>query len=99
KPVYYYQGQGFLAFASEIKALLEIPGVPSEVDLDALSLYASLRYVPGPRTMFRNIFKLQPGHFLTVDSNGTAIRKYWDVEFHPRHESERDLLSSFDSLL
>jgi asparagine synthase (glutamine-hydrolysing) len=84
KPVYYYEGQGFLAFASEIKALFEIPGVPCEVDLDALSLYTSLRYVPGPRTMFRNIFKLQPGHFLTLDGNGTTIRKYWDVEFHPR---------------
>jgi asparagine synthase (glutamine-hydrolysing) len=99
KPVYYYQGQGFLAFASEIKALLEIPGVPCEVDLDALSLYASLRYVPGPRTMFRHIFKLQPGHLLTLDKNGTAIRKYWDIEFHPRNESPEELLSKFDSLL
>jgi asparagine synthase (glutamine-hydrolysing) len=99
KPVYYYEGQGFLAFASEIKALLEIPGVPCEVDPDALSLYASLRYVPGPRTMFRHIFKLQPGHLLTLDKHGTSIRKYWDVEFHPRYESERELLASFDSLL
>jgi asparagine synthase (glutamine-hydrolysing) len=99
KPVYYYQGQGFLAFASEVKALLEIPEVPCEVDLDALSLYTSLRYVPGPRTMFRNIFKLQPGHFLTLDRNGVSIRKYWDMEFHPREDDEQDLLSKFDSLL
>src|SRR6185503_313599 len=99
KPVYYYQGQGFLAFASEIKALLEIPGVPCEVDLDALSLYASLRYVPGPRTMFRNIFKLQPGHVLTLNRNGISIRKYWDMEFHPRDESDDEMLSRFDSLL
>jgi asparagine synthase (glutamine-hydrolysing) len=99
KPVYYYQGQGFLAFASEIKALLEIPGVPCEVDLDALSLYTSLRYVPGPRTMFRNIFKLQPGHFLTLDNGGIALRKYWDLEFHPRNDSQQELLATFDSLL
>jgi asparagine synthase (glutamine-hydrolysing) len=97
--VYYYQGQGFLAFASEIKALLEIPGVPCEIDLDALSLYTSLRYVPGPRTMFRNIFKLQPGHFLTLDNGAVAIRKYWDLEFHPRNESQQELLATFDSLL
>jgi asparagine synthase (glutamine-hydrolysing) len=99
KPVYYYHGQGFLAFASEIKALLEIPEVPREVDLDALSLYTSLRYVPGPRTMFRNIFKLQPGHCLTLDQYGVSIRKYWDMEFHPRADDEEELLSRFDSVL
>jgi asparagine synthase (glutamine-hydrolysing) len=99
KPVYYYEGQGFLAFASEIKALLEVPGVPCEVDLDALSLYTSLRYVPGPRTMFRNIFKLQPGHCLTLDGSGISVRKYWDLEFHPFDDNPQELLARFENLL
>src|SRR5207244_4181957 len=43
KPIYYYQGSDFFAFASEIKALLEIPGVRREVDLEALSAYMTLR--------------------------------------------------------
>ncbi|MGH9203056.1 MAG: asparagine synthetase B family protein, partial [Vicinamibacterales bacterium] len=67
KPVYYYLGEDFIAFASEIKALLELPEIPREVEREALDLYLSLRYVPGPRTMFKNIFKLQPGHLLTFD--------------------------------
>jgi asparagine synthase (glutamine-hydrolysing) len=78
KPLYLYQGSRFLAFASEIKALLEIPGVPRELDPEALDLYLSLRYVPGPRTMFKNIVKLQPGHTLTWEGGRTEIRQYWD---------------------
>src|SRR4051812_27745989 len=81
KPLYYYQGADFIAFASEIKALLEIPGVPREVEPDSLSHYLSLRYVPGPQTMFRKIVRLQPGHLLTRENGNTSVRKYWDIEF------------------
>jgi asparagine synthase (glutamine-hydrolysing) len=81
KPLYYYRNNRFLAFASEIKALLEIPGVPHEVDPEAFDMYLSLRYVPGPRTMFRDIFRLQPGHILTLDETGMHTRKYWDVQY------------------
>src|SRR5215475_1348027 len=81
KPVYYYTGKDFFVFASEIKSLLQHPQVPREVDRQALDLYLALRYVPGPRTMFKNIFKLQPGHRLTVDHNGVRIAKYWDLNY------------------
>ncbi|HWF08954.1 MAG TPA: asparagine synthase (glutamine-hydrolyzing) [Bryobacteraceae bacterium] len=92
KPLYYYRNDRFLAFASEIKALLEIPGIPREVDPEALDMYLSLRYVPGPRTMFRNIFRLQPGHLLTLDGSGVRIKKYWDVTYpegNPAEDPER----------
>src|SRR5205814_3719297 len=59
KPLYYYAGPDFFVFASEIKALLEHPRVPREIDVHALDLYLALRYIPGPRTIFKNIFKLQ----------------------------------------
>ena len=81
KPVYYYAGKDFFIFASEIKSLLEHPGVPREVDPQALDLYLALRYVPGPRTMFKNIFKLQPGHWMTVDETGVKSEKYWDIDY------------------
>jgi asparagine synthase (glutamine-hydrolysing) len=79
KPLYYYSSPGLLVFASEIKALLEHPAVPREVDPEALELYLALRYVPGPRTMFRGIFKLQPGHLMVCDENGPRIRRWWDL--------------------
>ena len=79
------RGQRFFVFASEIKSLLQHPKVPREVDRQALDLYLALRYVPGPRTMFKNIFKLQPGHRLSVDQDGVRITKYWDLDY----ESQR----------
>ena len=81
KPVYYYASKDFVVFASEIKSLLQHPGVPRQVDRQAVDLYLSLRYVPGPRTMFKNIFKLQPGHWLTADENGIRTGKYWDLNY------------------
>src|SRR5262249_38062072 len=79
KPVYYYAGPDFFVFASEIKSILQHPRVPREVDSEALDMYLTLRYVPGPRTMFKHILKLQPAHWMTVDENGVRIGKYWDL--------------------
>ncbi len=84
KPVYYYAGEKFFAFASEIKSLFQHPEVPREIDREAMDLYLALRYVPGPRTMFKNIFKLQPGHWMTIDAKGLKIHKYWDIPLHSR---------------
>jgi asparagine synthase (glutamine-hydrolysing) len=90
KPVYYYAAKDFVVFASEIKSLLQHPGVPRQVDRQAVDLYLSLRYVPGPRTMFKNIFKLQPGHWLTADENGIRTGKYWDLDYNSPHGIDRD---------
>src|SRR5215471_18045640 len=96
KPLYYYAGKDFFVFASEIKSLLKHPRVPREVDRQALDLYLALRYVPGPLTMFKNIFKLQAGHRLTVDPSGVRIARYWDLNY----DSQRDIdLEEFQALL
>jgi asparagine synthase (glutamine-hydrolysing) len=90
KPVYYYAGKDFVAFASEIKSLLQHPSVPREVDEQSVDLYLTLRYVPGPRTMFKNIFKLQPGHWLTADQSGVRTGMYWDLDYNSRREIDVD---------
>jgi asparagine synthase (glutamine-hydrolysing) len=79
KPLYYHVRPGLLVFASEVKALLEHPGVPRELDPEALDPYLSLRYVPGPRTLFRGIRKLQPGHLLVADEGGVRLSRYWEL--------------------
>lgn len=100
KPLYYYSDGRSIAFASEIKSLLEIPSLSREVDPDALDLYLSLRYVPGPRTAFRNIFRLQPGHLLVADEHGLQDREYWDIAYQdPAPASDRALLDQFRDLL
>src|SRR5215471_7222979 len=101
KPVYYYAGKDFFVFASEIKSLLQHPRVPREVNREALDLYLALRYVPGPQTMFKNIFKLQPGHWMTVDANGVKVHKYWDLS-HSTYDilrPDRIAIEEFSSLL
>jgi len=100
KPLYYYCNARFLAFASEIKALLEIPGIPREIDAEAFDQFLSQRYVPGPRTMFKGIHRLQPGHTLTVDHTGVHIRKYWDIDYGARSSATPgQIAASFDELL
>jgi len=100
KPVYYYQNGRFLAFASEIKSLLELASVPREVNPEALDMYLSLRYVPGPQTMFKNIFRLQPGHVLVADDSGVRTRKYWDIDYSdPEPRPPEYLLERFRELL
>ncbi|MBI2571202.1 MAG: asparagine synthase (glutamine-hydrolyzing) [Candidatus Schekmanbacteria bacterium] len=79
KPLYFFHDGGRLAFASELKALLELPGMAREIDPEALELYLSLRYVPGPLTMLKGIFKLEPGHLGVFDRAGWRMRPYWDL--------------------
>jgi asparagine synthase (glutamine-hydrolysing) len=100
KPLYYYADSNFLAFASEIKSLLELTQVPREVERDAFDMYLSLRYVPGPRTIFKNIYRLQPGHTLVASDSGIRIRKYWDVTYpEPASPSPQESLDQFRHLL
>lgn len=61
KPLFLYERNGLLLFASEIKAILAFPGIAPEVDRAALWDYFAYRYVPGPATLFRDIRKLMPG--------------------------------------
>ena len=79
KPVYYAVHDGVLLFASEIKAILAYPGFPRDVDPDALDDYFTFRYVPAPRTMFRGVSKLLPGHLLRVTGSRIVQERYWDV--------------------
>src|SRR2546422_6995273 len=61
---------GTLAFASELKALLTLPGLRRELDLDALDAFLALQYVPGDRTGLQGIGKLPPGHVLVAEGGG-----------------------------
>lgn len=82
KPLYYFFDGGRLIFASEIKAILEPAlGISRRINLPALSTYLTLGYVPAPATMFAEIFKLPPGHSLTLAGSACRIVKYWDLEF------------------
>jgi len=79
KPLYWHDDGGRLAFASELKALVLDPSVPREVDSEALAGYLSFQYVPGPRTIWRGVRKLRPGHYLVCDASGAREVPYWEL--------------------
>ena len=81
KPVYYGEGNGDFVFGSEIKSILEHPAIKASMDVEALSLYLSLKYVPAPRTLFAGIHSLPPGHFMRVSKGRIEIKRYWDISF------------------
>ena len=81
KPLYYTEQEGQLIFASELKALLQCPGVSRDIRPDAVFDFFAYQYVPDPKTIFRNIYKLEPGSHLQRNSGGyTSIRRYWQPE-------------------
>jgi len=81
KPLYYcHQGERF-AFASEIKALLQIPKVSPTIDLNALDQYLTFLWVPDPLTMFEGIFKLPAGHYAFYSDGELRLEEYWDLKF------------------
>ncbi|MEO5928001.1 MAG: asparagine synthase (glutamine-hydrolyzing) [Patescibacteria group bacterium] len=78
KPLYYHWDGSRFSFSSELKALF-VHDLSREIDRDALQLYFRLLYVPGPRTMFASIKKLQPGHIATIQNGTLTIRQYWQL--------------------
>jgi asparagine synthase (glutamine-hydrolysing) len=90
KPLYYFHEGDLLVFASEIKAVLEHPRVPREVDDQALFEYLGYEFVPAPRTLFAGIQKLPQGHTLIFEGGNAKLDRYWDLRFDPHGLSERD---------
>lgn len=81
KPLYYAASGTRLVFGSEIKALLAVPGVTRTLDPVALDAFLALNYVPGPRTIWREVEQLPPGHLLSASADGYTVEPYWDVRF------------------
>ena len=77
KPLYYWQGEGVLVFASEIKALLGHPGPGRAVDWPAFHHYLAYGYTPAARSAFAGIAKLPPGHTAVLEAGTLSPRRYW----------------------
>ncbi len=81
KPLYYFNSEGDLIFGSELKSLLTLPHVPKKLRLDAAYDFFAYQYIPDPKTIFQNIYKLEPGHYLLATAKGIEKKQYWDVSF------------------
>jgi asparagine synthase (glutamine-hydrolysing) len=105
KPLYYYWKDNVFLFASELKAFHEHPRFKKDIDLDALALYFSYTYIPAPYSIFKDTYKLTPGHSLTfsLTTKKFEIEKYWDVyDYYAKPAlkiSKEDALQETKSLL
>jgi asparagine synthase (glutamine-hydrolysing) len=101
KPLHLLERNGAVCFASEIKALLRIPGFKAEADLDSLRAFLGYRCVPGPRTLFAGIRKLPPASYLLWQFGRVQEVRYWiPPDRNPRTgRAPADALEGFVSSL
>lgn len=109
KPLFYYHHQGLFLFGSELKVLMQHPAFEKNIDLDAVAAFMQFGYVPTPNCIFKNTFKLKPGHYLeyNIQSQKISITQYWnvydaynkptlDISFEDAlNETEKILLNAF----
>jgi len=83
---------GTLAFASELKALLRLPGLSRDIDLAAIDAYLALQYVPGDATALRGVRKVPPGHVLVVEGESERLERYWSPKAADASTSDEEWL-------
>lgn len=103
KPLYYHLHEGSFLFASELKALMEFGAVNREIDPEAVPLFLHYQYIPAPRTVFKNTWKLMPGTYLVYDGQNLSVEPYWSIpepspENRTGHKNEDEALEKLEFL-
>ena len=102
KPLYYVNNKEYIIFASEIKAILPHPSVTAEPNLSAINEYFTFQYILDKETLFKNIYKVLPGHMLIIDLESNEINtiKYWDPSYKTdTHHTEEFFICELRNLL
>jgi asparagine synthase (glutamine-hydrolysing) len=105
KPLYYYLLGNNLVYGSELKPILAYPGFSKEINFDSLSKYLYHGYITGPDSIFKNVFKLEPGSYLRFSNGKHEIISYWNLtDLYKRNRSEKieneeECLTRLDDLL
>lgn len=99
KPLVYYFKNGLFIFASEIKAILNDQRVERKVNNTAIHYYLTYQYIPSPETIFNDIKKLPPAHYLLYDCDGNMkIKPYWRLKFNSNQQNYNDLQELKDQI-
>jgi asparagine synthase (glutamine-hydrolysing) len=103
KPFYYYKDNEKLVFGSEIKSILKSANIDKTLSDDALDSYFAFGYITSDLSIYKEIKKLQPAHYLLLSFKGQPtieIKKYWDIVFEPdRCKSEKEWCDEIESAL
>lgn len=83
KPLYYFENDSLLLFASEIKAILFHPEVKADVNINSLNNYLTFQFIVGEGTLYKHIKKVLPGHYLSIDTKDGRfeLKNYWEPNF------------------
>lgn len=91
KPLFYAEVDGWLVFGSELKAVLQHPGIPRDIDPTAVEDYFTFGYVPDPKTIYRSIKKLEPGTYICLQrGQPIKVNRYWDVPLMGKRDAAVD---------
>lgn len=90
KPFYYYKDEKSFIFGSEIKSFLPHPDFVKELNTEKLAQYLTYEYTVGEETMFKNVFRLEGGHFFTYKNGVLNIKKYYDIKWNIQNEGSID---------
>lgn len=90
KPFYYAKMKDTLLFGSEIKSFLPHPAFRKEVNREALKMYLIFQYSPMKETLFRNVYKLEPGTYFTYDGERMKTEQYFNASFRPKDMTEEE---------
>ncbi|RWP43944.1 MAG: asparagine synthase (glutamine-hydrolyzing) [Mesorhizobium sp.] len=96
RPLFYASKDGVLYFASEIKALLEVPGVSAEIDPIALDQIFTLWAPIAPRTAFRDIHELEPASVMIATPGQVTLKRYWHLDY-PHRDAPSKLTNEDDA--
>ncbi|MCF6113952.1 asparagine synthase (glutamine-hydrolyzing) [Mesorhizobium muleiense] len=96
RPLFYTNRDGVLYFASEIKALLKVPGVSAEIDPIALDQIFTLWAPIAPRTAFRNIHELEPASVMIATPGQVTVKRYWHLDY-PHRDAPSKLTTEDDA--
>lgn len=100
KPLYFTTVKSQFLFASEIKSLMRHPAFNRELDREALAELFTFRYVPSPKSLVKGIFKLPPGHLMTITHDRVSVQRFWNQVPIPRQASnEKAIIEEYQHLL
>jgi asparagine synthase (glutamine-hydrolysing) len=90
KPLYYYRDGEKIVFASEIKSILELPYIKAELDYQGLGTFLKYGFTAAPYTLFKNIHKIPPGHYMRIKRRDVEIKSYWRLSYANKHTGSED---------
>ncbi len=97
KPLYYTFLNNTLIFASELKSILNFPGIKKDIDCEVLNKYLSYQYIPTPYSIFKGIKKLKAAHYLTYNGIDHTQKEYWKLNYNKAsinfNQAKKDFLN------